>query len=44
MTRAELVTGEDGLTRCGWVGNDPVYQKYHDEEWGRELRDSQRLF
>lgn len=21
-------------TRCGWSGNDPVYIKYHDTEWG----------
>src|SRR5690625_4217688 len=20
--------------RCAWVTNDPVYRKYHDEEWG----------
>ncbi len=44
MTRAELITGDDGLTRCGWVGNDLVYHHYHDNEWGRPLTDSQRLF
>lgn len=22
------------LKRCGWVGDDPLYQSYHDEEWG----------
>lgn len=21
-------------TRCAWVTNDPIYVKYHDEEWG----------
>jgi len=20
--------------RCGWVSDDPVYQEYHDKEWG----------
>lgn len=20
--------------RCDWCGNDPIYVKYHDEEWG----------
>jgi 3-methyladenine DNA glycosylase Tag len=20
--------------RCQWCGEDPVYLKYHDEEWG----------
>lgn len=32
------------LTRCGWVGQDPLYQHYHDEVWGRPERDSQQLF
>lgn len=22
------------VVRCAWVGDDPVYIKYHDEEWG----------
>lgn len=21
--------------RCGWVTDDPLYEQYHDEEWGR---------
>jgi len=21
-------------TRCSWVGQDPLYIKYHDTEWG----------
>ncbi|PKL84154.1 MAG: DNA-3-methyladenine glycosylase I [Ignavibacteriae bacterium HGW-Ignavibacteriae-3] len=31
-------------TRCLWAGNDPLYQKYHDEEWGRPVHDDQKLF
>jgi DNA-3-methyladenine glycosylase I len=31
-------------TRCQWAGNDPLYQKYHDEEWGVPLHDDQKLF
>jgi DNA-3-methyladenine glycosylase I len=31
-------------TRCPWCGDDPVYLKYHDEEWGVPMRDDQRLF
>jgi DNA-3-methyladenine glycosylase I len=31
-------------TRCLWCLTDPVYIKYHDEEWGIPLRDSMRLF
>jgi len=36
--------GEDGLARCGWVGDDPEYRRYHDEEWGRPLRGDRPLF
>ncbi|WP_075182430.1 DNA-3-methyladenine glycosylase I [Pantoea sp. 1.19] len=32
------------MQRCGWVTPDPLYQHYHDEEWGRPLTDRQRLF
>jgi hypothetical protein len=21
-------------TRCRWCGDDPLYRRYHDEEWG----------
>jgi DNA-3-methyladenine glycosylase I len=30
--------------RCAWAGNDPLYQAYHDTEWGVPLHDDQRLF
>ena len=30
--------------RCGWAGNDPLYQAYHDNEWGVPLFDDQKLF
>lgn len=32
------------LTRCAWVGSDPLEVAYHDLEWGRPVRDEQRLF
>ncbi|MEZ5932528.1 MAG: DNA-3-methyladenine glycosylase I [Alphaproteobacteria bacterium] len=35
---------EDGRIRCGWCGDDPLYQAYHDEEWGMPERDARRLF
>jgi len=38
------VSGADGKPRCGWVSDDPLYQKYHDTEWGRPLRDDRALF
>ncbi|MEH6593451.1 MAG: DNA-3-methyladenine glycosylase I [Halioglobus sp.] len=31
-------------TRCTWCGEDPLYVKYHDEEWGFPVRDDQTLF
>jgi DNA-3-methyladenine glycosylase I len=31
-------------TRCSWCGSDPLYVKYHDEEWGVPVRDDQTLF
>ena len=40
----DKVSGADGKARCGWVSEDPLYQKYHDREWGRPLRDDQALF
>jgi DNA-3-methyladenine glycosylase I len=32
------------LKRCDWVPNDPLYQKYHDEEWGVPVHDDRTLF
>ena len=31
-------------TRCGWCGDDPLYQQYHDIEWGVPLFNDQQLF
>ncbi|EAS48032.1 DNA-3-methyladenine glycosylase I [marine gamma proteobacterium HTCC2207] len=30
--------------RCAWCGDDPLYQQYHDREWGVPCRDDQMLF
>ena len=30
--------------RCGWCGDDPLYVRYHDREWGRPLKNEHRLF
>ncbi|MBC9797558.1 DNA-3-methyladenine glycosylase I [Sinomicrobium weinanense] len=30
--------------RCGWCVGDPLYEKYHDEEWGLPVYDDDRLF
>lgn len=34
----------DLLARCSWCGTDPLYVKYHDEEWGVPQHDDQMLF
>ena len=30
--------------RCSWVGDDPLYLAYHDDEWGVPLKDDRALF
>ncbi len=30
--------------RCPWPGDDPLYQAYHDHEWGVPLHDDRKLF
>jgi DNA-3-methyladenine glycosylase I len=30
--------------RCTWCGDDPLYLKYHDTEWGLPCRDDKKLF
>jgi DNA-3-methyladenine glycosylase I len=30
--------------RCGWSLSDPLYIRYHDEEWGIPVHDDQHLF
>lgn len=30
--------------RCSWCGTDPLYVKYHDEEWGKPVYDDKVLF
>ena|SRR5215510_537538 len=30
--------------RCSWVGEDPLFIRYHDEEWGRPVHDDRTLF
>jgi len=36
MTRA--------VNRCGWCGSDPLYVRYHDDEWGVPVDDDRTLF
>ena len=32
------------MTRCPWCGDDPLYVRYHDTEWGVPIHDDRRLF
>jgi DNA-3-methyladenine glycosylase I len=34
----------DGLLRCPWPSDDPVYVAYHDDEWGVPEYDDRALF
>ena len=39
-----LAEGPDGRPRCWWAVSTPEYVAYHDEEWGRPVRDDRALF
>ena len=32
------------MQRCEWVGNEPIYIKYHDKEWGVPVYNDRKLF
>lgn len=32
------------MARCSWCGTDPIYVKYHDEDWGVPVYDDKELF
>ena len=40
----DLVVGTAGRARCGWAAAAPDYADYHDEEWGRPIRDDDGIF
>lgn len=35
---------ENEIVRCGWLTKDPLYIKYHDEEWGKPQYNNDALF
>ncbi|NYE95068.1 DNA-3-methyladenine glycosylase I [Psychromicrobium silvestre] len=43
---SEAIAGSDGKVRCNWPGlnGSELYQRYHDEEWGREVSGEAKLF
>ncbi|MFD2517102.1 DNA-3-methyladenine glycosylase I [Salinimicrobium flavum] len=34
----------EDIKRCGWCVGDPLYEAYHDNEWGVPLYDDEQLF
>ena len=38
------MTADDGRERCPWALSAPDYVAYHDEEWGRAVRDDRGLY
>jgi DNA-3-methyladenine glycosylase I len=40
----EAVAGPDGRRRCPWALGAPDYLDYHDNEWGRPIREDSAMF
>jgi DNA-3-methyladenine glycosylase I len=40
----DLAVGPDGEPRCRWATAAPEYVGYHDDEWGRPVRDDRGLY
>jgi DNA-3-methyladenine glycosylase I len=36
--------GNEMAKRCDWCVGDPLYERYHDEEWGHEVTDDKVMF
>ena len=44
VPKSGVITADDGVSRCWWCVGDPLYESYHDHEWGRPVADDTRLF
>jgi DNA-3-methyladenine glycosylase I len=42
--KSPTVFADDGLPRCPWPKQDPLYVAYHDKEWGVPEYDNRALF
>jgi DNA-3-methyladenine glycosylase I len=40
----DVIVGDDGLARCSWGASSAEYVAYHDNEWGRPVRDDDRVY
>jgi len=41
---AQTMPGPDGRPRCPWGISTPDYVAYHDDEWGRPVRDDRGMY
>ena len=39
-----MTTLSTEIRRCDWVKSNPLYIRYHDEEWGKEVTDDKKMF
>ena len=39
-----LAIGPDGVARCWWGASSEEYAAYHDQEWGKPVRDADALY
>ncbi len=39
-----MTAGPGGTPRCSWCLSDPLYVRYHDEEWGTPVHDDRKHF
>lgn len=44
MTYRQATAGPDGRPRCPWAVSTADYLAYHDDEWGRPVRDDGGLY
>ncbi|HEX6445906.1 MAG TPA: DNA-3-methyladenine glycosylase I [Streptosporangiales bacterium] len=44
MEAGAPVEGPDGKLRCPWATSAPDYVAYHDDEWGRPVRDDTGIY
>ncbi len=44
LMQGELRVDDQGVSRCWWCGDDPLYVAYHDTEWGRPLTTDDEWF
>lgn len=43
-TKNKIAAPVAARSRCWWCGEDPLYVRYHDTEWGRPVHDDRKIF